>query len=113
MPTLTDDTSNIYYQHYKRSVSNLENTNVVASNFSVYFNQACERTFDLKSTRKSRQHNTRPRWYDVECRMKRAEAIKAGERVTTMEEETILYQSCREYRALKQKKQRIYEKRCA
>ena len=113
VPTLTDDTSNIYYQHYKRSVSNLENTNVVASNFSVYFNQACERTFDLKSMKKSGQHNTRPRWYDVECRMKRAEAIKAGERVTTMEEETILHQSCREYRALKQKKQRIYEKRCA
>ena len=39
VPTLTDDTSNIYYQHYKRSVSNLENTNVVASNFSVYFNK--------------------------------------------------------------------------
>ena len=46
--------------------------------------------------------------------MKRADAIKDGERVTTMEEETILHQSCREYRALKQKKQRIYKKkRCA
>ena len=53
----------------------------------------------------------RPRWYDVECRMKRAEAIKAGERVTTMEEETILHQACRGYRALKQMKQRIYKKK--
>ena len=43
--------------------------------------------------------------------MKRAEAIKAGERVTTMEEETILHQACREYRALKQMKQRIYKKK--
>ena len=44
--------------------------------------------------------------------MKRAEAIKAGERVTTVEEETILHQACREYRALKQMKQRIYKKKC-
>ena len=54
----------------------------------------------------------RPRWYDTECRAKRAEAIKAGEHVTTKDEENILLQSFREYGAIKQKKQWMYQQTC-
>ena len=112
VPTLKDDISSKYYECYKASIVNLDNTNDVASKFSTYFNQACQRLFDVKSTKVNRHNHTRPRWFDAECRAKRTEAIKAGERVITKDDETNLLQSCGEYRAIKQKKQRIFEQLC-
>ena len=112
VPTLKDDISSKYYECYKASIVNLDNTNDVASKFSTYFSQACQRLFDVKSTKVNRHNHTRPRWFDAECRAKRTEAIKAGERVITKDDETNLLQSCREYRAIKQKKQRIFEQSC-
>ena len=112
MPTLKDDISSKYCECYKASIVNLDNTNDVASKFSTYFNQACQRLFDGKSTKVNRHNHTRPWWFDAKCRAKRTEAIKAGERVITKDDETNLLQSCREYRAIKQKKQRIFEQSC-
>ena len=63
--------------------------------------------------KKSRQRNTRPRWYDVECRMKRAEAIKAGERVTTMEEKTILISHAVNIEHLSRRNNEYIKKMCA
>ena len=110
VPTLKDDLSSKYYKCCKASIVNLENTNDVASKFSTYFDQACQRLFHVKST--NMHNHTRPRWFDAECRAKRTETIKAGERVITKGDETNLLQSCREYRAIKQKKQRTFEQSC-
>ena len=74
----------------------LDKTDTVASKFNSYISQACQRLFQVKSTKVNRHKQGRPRWYDAECRAKRVEAIKAGEHVTTKEEENILLQSCRE-----------------
>ena len=96
VPTLKDDISSKYHECYKASIVNLDNTNDVASIFSSYFNQACQRLFHVKSTKVNRHNHRMPRWFDAECRAKRTEAIKAGERVFTKDDETNLLQSCRE-----------------
>ena len=66
------------------------------------FNQACHRIFEIKTTKKA-DNITRDHDGKMLSVVWRAEAICAGERATTMEEETVLYQSCRQYTALKQK----------
>ena len=112
VPNLKDSMSDSYYESYKSSMVNLDKTDTVESKLNSYISQACQRLFQVKSTKVNRHKQGRPRWYEAECRAKRAEAFKAGEHVTTKTEENILLQSCCEYRAIKQKKQRMYQQTC-
>ena len=50
--------------------------------------------------------------YDRECRSKRSQAIKAGERAVTNEELVKLKEKCKEYRACKQRKKRAFKNSC-
>ena len=99
--TLTDDLSSSHYAAYKCSIANLEGVDVATSNFCKFINQACQRTFDLKEINVRKRHGVRPAWFDQECRRKRAEAVKAGERAITDAQISNLMDICGEYRALK------------
>ena len=68
--------------------------------------------YSRSKLRKKADNNTRDHDGKMLSVVWRAEAISAGERATTMEEETVLYQSCRQNTTLKQKKQRIYQQKC-
>ena len=60
----------------------------------------------------SKGQNKGPRWYDNECRIKRSQAVKAGERIITAAERDEMLEKCREYRACKQRKKRAYKNDC-
>ena len=64
-------------------MANLDDVDTVVSNFSNYISQACERTFVLRQIKVQQRHGVRPAWYDRECRDKRAEVVRGGERATT------------------------------
>ena len=51
-------------------------------------------------------------WYDKEYRLKRSEAIKAGEKVVGERDRCIQYTACKNYRSCKQRKKRAYRARC-
>ena len=93
------------------SFSDLCDGNVVAEKFDEYISQACERTFDLILCKHKRKTKA-PKWYDAECRAKRALAIKAGERFTTHADKQKQTAACRAYRSCKQRKERAYIKTC-
>ena len=112
MNTLTDDLSSLHYAAYKCSIANLKGIDIATSNFYNYINQACQRIFDLKEITVRKRHGVRPAWYDQECRRKRAEAVKAGERAITDAQISNLMDICGEYRALKQNKLRCFRKQC-
>ena len=53
-----------------------------------------------------------PKWYDRELRLKRSLAIRAGESVYDGTGSGDLLTHCREYRSMKQRKQREYKRKC-
>ena len=110
--TLTDDISAAHHITHKGSMANLEGIDNVTSKFCNYINQACQRTFDLKEIKVRKRYSARPAWYDQECRHKRAEVVKVGERAITEAQINALMDKCGEYRALKQSKLRDFRKRC-
>ena len=83
----------------------------IARRLDQYISQACKRTFRYKINI-NKQGRKYPAWYDVECRDKRSLAIKAGERVTHATEKEQQDAACREYRACKQRKERVYYRKC-
>ena len=97
---------------YKCSIANLEGVDIATSNFCKFINQAWQRTFDLKEINVRKRHGMRPAWFDQECRRKRAEAVKAGERAITGAQISNLMDICGEYRAFKQNKLRCFGECC-
>ena len=106
-----DDISEPYRTAFRNTIINMESSNQVASKFDEYSNQAIERVCDVIKVKPYRQRG--PIWFDKECKIQRHLAIKAGERVKTKRDNVNLMDRCREYRAIKQKKERNYKKYCA
>ena len=109
--TLTDETSISFYNQYRDSVAEYEDSNVVASKFHDYFNQACKRTLKQKVNKPQKTSN-RTKWFDQDCYKKRAQVIKAGKTAVSEDDLLLLRTNSREYRALKQSKLRIFKRNC-
>ena len=105
---LCDDKSKPFYNEYVDSIACNSDCNTVASKFHQYFSQACNRLFPLKVINCAKI-NKKPVWLDKELQMKRAEAIKAGERVSNIYDREILRAKSREYRSLRQLKERNFK----
>ena len=93
------------------SLAELTNTNAVAENLNDYVMQACNRACELKPARAPGMKKPLP-WYDEECKSKRAEAIKAGERVENYLDRQNLFEKCQQYRSCKQRKRRNFHSEC-
>ena len=109
-PTLLDDVSQFFREQFVDSIINRASTSEVASHFSHYFTQACQRIFRYRKVRCVKPNNMP--WFDSECRLKRYEAIKAGHRPETDEDFEELKSRCQEYKRTKQRKQRQYKISC-
>ena len=80
--------------------------------FDDYINQALERSCATWVTNMAARTRTGPKWYDRELRLKRSLAIKAGETMYNGTGMGGLLTHCREYRFMKQRKQREYRRKC-
>ena len=107
---LKDYDSKLYHDKFINSIMELENVQNVAIAFGGFINQACERVCKLKKVNQGNK-SIGPKWFDTECRLKRAEAVKVGEMASggTIDIQRAL-QVCGEYRAMKQRKRRNFVK---
>ena len=105
---LSDEKSKPYYDDYINSIACNSDSNTVALNFQQYFSQACKRLFPLREI-KSAKINKKPDWFDRELRIKRADAIKAGGHLSNDNDLEILRTKNREYRSLRQLKERNFK----
>ena len=108
---LSDEISEHYRHILLSSMSELSETEDVANAFDAYLTQAITR--ECQHIRGgNKMNNKKLPWYDKECRLKRSEAIKAGERVVCERDRCIQYTACKNYRSCKQRKKREYRARC-
>ena len=98
---ISDNESDMFLDSLQQCIINLCDMNTVAVKLGEYISQACKRAFKFGSC-KIRNKKYAPPWYDNECRSKRSQAVKAGERVSSLEDKEKHDDLCREYRACKQ-----------
>ena len=108
---LCDDISTNHQLKIKEALADRKCTDIVAAAVNSFLEQACRRTFPLHISQRLR-NNRKPCWYDKECRNKRSQAIKAGERVVTVEQKKYFKEKCNEYRSCKQRKKRAFKNSC-
>ena len=89
------------------SLSINKESNEVANLFNSYVLKSCNRVCKLKKKRKLRKRKfRRVDWFDQECRNKRRDAIKAGERVFTEADKINLITKTKAYKTCTQQKKR-------
>ena len=112
-PALTDDIADNRRQIVKEAMANMCDTNDVARFLDDMLSNMFDRTIGSKSSAK---HNakcrSRPKWHDRELTEKRHQAIQAGGHVTCHAEKQTHINACRDYRALRQRKQRDFHRDC-
>ena len=81
--------------------------NEVAKSLTDYLTQAIDRVYPKRTTR-PRPRRRGPAWFDRECREKRGEAVRAGERAETASDFEYLDNKTKAYRTCKQFKKRAY-----
>ena len=84
----------------------------LARAFDNYIHQALERSCAPRVPNMIGRSRKGPKWYDRELRLKRSLAIRAGESVYDGTGSGDLLTHCREYRSMKQRKQREYKRKC-
>ena len=94
---LNDDLSKNFMERFHTSLAQYENVQNVATAFTDFFSPACYRAH----------------WFDSQCREKRIETINAGARIESDRDRETLVAKCKNYRSLKQRKKRAYNKKCA
>ena len=105
--TLTDYHSKDCRHRFIDRMIELENVDNVAMAFGNYINQACDLVCKVNQGNRSKGL----KWYDTECRLKRAEAVKIGEMAICGEADMhTALQVCGQYRAMKQRKRRNFVK---
>ena len=109
---LCDEISVPFYEKIQQAWSDGVSTDHVANAVNAFVGQACERACTTKSNAFVKHKYKGPGWYDKECRLKRSQAVKAGERVETDEQRIELENRCREYRSCKQRKKSNFKQSC-
>ena len=106
-----DEISKHYHLKFMDGFINLENVNKIARMYNEYVIQACNRVFETKRVQ-AKHTSKRPRWYDTNCRLLRNRAIAAGGNIKNESDRAICLDACKEYRAFKQYKRRLYYHEC-
>ena len=93
---------------FNNAMVDLHNVNFVTEAFINYFMQACKRTCSWKKAQP--RIKNKPHWFDTECKDKRKEVISLNRDISNHEGRHNITSMCKQYRALKQKKKRYYQK---
>ena len=76
---LNDNASDFYRKQFKDNMINMASANDVAKAYNNFITQAYERVCDIRQIKLQKRKYTAPGWFDTECRMARAEALRACE----------------------------------
>ena len=95
---ITIFSSKEFYDEFVNSINDMKCVDNMAESFGNYIKQACDRLFQKKPI--VPKQDTRPHWFDRECRTYRNDAITASKSGDAGD--TVI--KCREYRACKQQK---------
>ena len=106
---LCDHQSSSYRSRMINALVCHTDNNEVARTFDNCIHQAFERAC-VKVKASVGRKSKGPKWYDQELRLKRSQAINAGENTCSGQGDLLAH--CREYRSLKQRKQREYKRKC-
>ena len=108
---LADNESEKFLDSLLECINDICDMNTVAGKLDDYISQACQRVFQYgPHTRRVTKYV--PPWFDNECRLKRSLAVRAGERISSLEDKDKQMTLCRAYRACKQRKHRKYNRKC-
>ena len=108
---LADNESEKFLDSLLECINDICDMNTVAGKLDDYISQACQRVLEYGShTRRVRKYV--PPWFDNECRLNRSLAVRAGERVSSLEDKDKQMTLCRAYRACKRRKHRKYNRKC-
>ena len=111
--TLNDYISEPFHSEFINAILDLRVVENVAVAYNDYVNQACERVCNLRKA-KPRKKSRGPAWLDPECRwLKRSEALRLCDLASRdFEQITSAVQSCKSYKAIKQRKKCEYMLSC-
>ena len=107
---LKDEVSYSYRDKFLNSVSELENTEQVAKNFDEYVNQACRRVFKFKCQKRFKKIKNKKKWFNPELKVLRGKAVKAGERVHSLDDRIKLDEATRKYKNTRQRFKRTFKR---
>ena len=108
---LADNESKKFLDSLLECINDIYDMNTVAGKLDDYISQACQRVFEnVPHTGRVRKYV--PPRFDNECRLKRSLAVRAGERISSLEDKEKQMTLCRAYRACKQLKHRKYNRTC-
>ena len=107
----SDHECEFHHKLFLDGISQLNEVDNVASLYSNYVLQACNRVFERKKLN-CRNSVKRPKWYDNNCKSLRVKALAAGERVLNDSDQVICVEACKQYRNYKQFKRRQYYHEC-
>ena len=110
---LNDNASDFYRKQFEDSMINMASANDVAKAYNNLITQACERVCDIRQIKLQKRKYKAPGWFDTECRMARAEALRACETANQGHMSHIdAVKTCKNYRSAKQRKQRQFRRDC-
>ena len=107
---IKDDESIMFRDLFRTSIYELTDVHNVTRLFSEYVDQACTRTFSIKKV--NIKQSKKPDWFDGECASKRGEMKSANRIIDSQEKEDSIKDLCKEYRSMKQRKTRQYQRDC-
>lgn len=109
---LNDSESSFHHNKFIDNMLYLSDINATVTSFNNCITQACDRVLEVIKVRGS-QPSKAPRWYDVRCRIKRSDALKACQRAN---HENSDYEKaiavCKDYKSMRQRKKRQYKRTC-
>ena len=115
-PVLTDDIGNKNRKYVKEAMISWCESNEVSqaldSMLDTAFNRAFGKNPTAKYCNKVTKTGSRLKWFDHELKEKRRQAIKAGKHAISHADKQIHIIACRNYRTLRQRKQRDFHRDC-
>ena len=109
---LNDNISEHFHSEFINAILDLRDVEDVTLAFNDYVNQIRERVCNLRKA-KPRKKRRRPAWFDPECRFKRSEDLRLCDLASRdIEQIRSAVQSCKSYKATKQREKCEYMRRC-
>ena len=110
---LNDNASDFYRKQFEDNMINTASANDVAKAYDNLITQAWERVCDIRQIKLQKRKYKAPGWFDTECRMARAEALRACETANQGHMSHIdAVKTCKNYRSAKQRKKRQFRRDC-
>ena len=110
---LNDNASDFYRKQFEDNMINMVSANDVAKANDNLITQACGRVCDIRRIKLQKRQHKAPGWFDTECRMARAEALRAFETANQGHMSHIdAVKTCKKNRSAKRRKRRQFRRDC-